>query len=132
MKKFNEDNPEFSDVYVNKIRRGEMPPALQVRSDLPKILKTKDKKLLKSFLNNDVNFGDAVDVVKEQGTDKAEYLKIESFHLLITEPNVRKNLLKLTGNTLNTVIQKLGKISSAAKEIQKALENKKAGYGDGG
>lgn len=129
MRKYFEKNPEFGDIYVNKIQRGEMPQALQVRTSLPKILKTKDKSLLKDFLTNKVKFTDAIEAVREEGSDKAEFIKIDSFHMLITEPDTKKNLMKLTGNTLNTVIQKLRKISETTKDLKVALENKKAGYG---
>lgn len=125
LKKMLEQDENFGDIYVAKVRRDEFNKAEDVRSNVAKILRSKDKSLVKNWIENKLDFYDAVEKIKEKGTDQNEFNQIRIFFDHCIKINFQKNILKLPRSTQNEALRMLKKIGKIAGEIRTEIEKNK-------
>lgn len=119
------ENPGFDDFYYSQVNLKKWPAALDVRRELPNILKSPNKKLKKDFLEGKVSWNEALNRVKESRSDRAEIKKIADFKDFIIDPDVMNELRKLEGTTRGAVLQNLEKISKRCESYHKKLTGEK-------
>lgn len=92
-----EQNPRLDRIVVKKIKTGEIEKAVEVRDKLPKIVSV-NKKTLKNFVEEKVNFNDSYERAASQGIDNDNLQKLHRFRIWLFDSGLKKNMEQIPPN----------------------------------
>ena len=123
-KKERQKNPEFDNFYYQQQINGKFPPALEVRKFLPEIINSPNRQLKKQYFDEDIDWDQAIEIVKESKGNKPEVKKIDDFKAFITNPKTMNILRSIEDKSVkDEMLFNLEKIWKAAKALLTKLEN---------
>lgn len=112
---------ELDQVILEKVNSGEINKATMIRDDLPNIIRA-PKNLVGKLIRKKSNFHRTVEEVKESGSDKATYKKLEDFKRWLNKNT--QTLRNTTGKESKQIIHDLTLIENNASRIIKFLDKK--------
>jgi len=120
--KVSDENPEFDELVVSKIKSKEIPRAVDIRDSLSKIVKAGGK-TLKSFISEKHNFKECTDLAISGGIDKHCYNSIKKFRNWIVDNKVQEDLLGLPENLTKKLLYELKKIRHCINHLEKRIKD---------
>ncbi len=120
IKRAREYNPELDDVIVKKIKSGDIPKASDVRDKVSKIAAAKGD-TLKRFINTDMSLEDCYELAIHRGVTNVIYNRLRKFRENITDPELKKELLKMPNVQKNKCKYEIKKIKQAIDKIHDRL-----------
>ena len=107
IKKLKKVAPDIDDLIVEKVQTGEIKRADMIRDDLP-VIANAPPKLVKKFVQGELDFGQALKFCHELGVDQVIYKKLNEFNgwLIANDDSIRNT----QGNELEQVKYSLKKI----------------------
>lgn len=122
-KKERAQNSKFDDFYYQQQIQGKFPQALDVRRFLPEIIKSPNRQLKKQYFNGDIDWDEAIEILKESKSNKPEVKKIDDFKAFINDPKTKRTLLKIEDKSVkDDMVFNLEKIWKAARNLVSDLE----------
>ncbi|MDD5701715.1 MAG: ParB N-terminal domain-containing protein [Dehalococcoidales bacterium] len=92
--KAREECPELDGVFVEKVKSGEIPKAVDVRDKLTKIAAVGGK-VLKTFVTGEGNFESCYDRAVARGADNVWYKRLNKFHEQLSDPDLKDIFLDM-------------------------------------
>ena len=115
-----EQYPSLDDAIVRKIKSGEIPKAVDVRDKVTRIVAVGGKTLDK-FIDNDDVLESCYNAADARGANNRLLKNIEKFKTLITDPDSKREILKMPDNQKKKCRFALDKIQKAAEKINKII-----------
>ncbi|MGA2545393.1 MAG: ParB N-terminal domain-containing protein [Rectinemataceae bacterium] len=92
--KAREECPELDSVFIEKVKSGEIPKAVDVRDKLTKIAAVGGK-VLKAFVTDEDNFEKCYDRAIARGADNVWYKRLNKFHEQLSDPDLKDIFLDM-------------------------------------
>lgn len=115
-----EEYPELDTIIVDRVKRGEIDKAVDIREKVATVAE-KGGKLLKKFVRNPNSLEDCYEQAEEGGTNNALLKRLSKFREQICQREVKSSLLKLNEEQAKKCQFELKKIQSAVQNLLKAL-----------
>lgn len=115
---------DFDNIIVNKIKTGEIPKAIDIRTKLDPITRVKGQKgasIVNKLLTNQLSFQECFEEVENSGATNNLYQKLTSFRVKIADPDTKQSIKKMKGEQKNKCKYELKKIQEALDIILKEL-----------
>jgi len=112
------EHPEFDRVFVQKVKSGQIPKAVDVRDKVVKIAEAGGKALTK-FLLGEKSLEEAYEAARSRGVDNALYKHMVRFRKEIGDPDTRQELKRMPKVQLDKCRYELGKIKNAIERLLK-------------
>ena len=109
--------PKLDEVVVEAIRTQDIPKAVDVREQLPRICAAEGP-ALEEFATKRITFQEAVDAVPEQDDTAAPLRKLSAFRVWITRPELETTMLQAKPELREKLKYELGKIESRARNLK--------------
>jgi hypothetical protein len=122
LKKCREQHPEMDEIIVKKIKSREIPRAVDVRDDLPKIAVI-GSRVLKDFLCGKKNFEDSVSTAKANGADDGCYRKLNKFRQWLADKETKEEIATASRTVKKKIGYELSRIKAAIKSLEKNVSN---------
>jgi hypothetical protein len=127
IKKVRDQYPDFDKLIIQKIRKGEISRAVDVRDSLPAICAGPAKNL-KRFVGGKVDFDDAHRNAMDAGGGNADYKRLHIFRQWIARADTEKDLVETKEkNIRDRICFELGRIEKRAKQLASAMTKKSLG-----
>ena len=124
IKKVRDQYPDFDKLIVQKIRKGEIKRAVDVREDLPAIC-VGPAKNLKRFAEGKIDFDNAHSNAMDAGGGNVEYKRLRSFRMWLAKLDTEKELVNTEEKNIRDRINfELEKIEKRAKQLGTAMAKK--------
>jgi hypothetical protein len=121
IKKARDHYADFDKVIVQKIRKGEIKRAVDVRDSLPAIC-VGPAKNLKRFVEGKIDFQEAHSNAMDAGGGNAEYKRLNTFRQWISKADTEKDLKETKEkNIRDKIVFELGRIEKRAKQLHAAM-----------
>lgn len=121
--KYRETHTQIDDTFVAQVKTGKIKQAMDVRTVLGEVAKSKDKtakKIMQDIIDGKTSIYDGYDKFKATGKASNGYQRIKKFHELIDDDDFQKALrLEATSNT--SIAFELKKIQKAVDKLLKDL-----------
>ena len=117
--KYRETHPQMDEVFVKQVKTEQIKQAMDVRTVLGEIAKSKDKtstKIMQDIIQGNVSIYDGHEKFKATGKASNGYQRIKKFHDLIDDDDFQKSLL-LEATTNKSVVFELKKIQKAVNKL---------------
>ncbi len=113
--------PDFDHVFVEKVKSGEIPRAVDVREKLTKIA-TVGGKVLKAFISEEDNFEKCFDRSIARGADNAWYKRLNKFREQLADPDLKDVFLGMDETHLKKCLFEIRKIRQFLETLQSKIE----------
>lgn len=124
IKKARDQYADFDKIVVQKIRKGEIKRAVDVRDSLPAICVSPAKNL-KRFVEGKIDFEEAYGSAMDAGQGNADYKRLHSFRQWIAKADTEKDLVETKEkNIRDKICFELDKIEKRAKQLAAAMTKK--------
>ena len=110
------EHEEFDKVFVEQVKSGQIPKAVDVREKVVKIAEVGGKTLSR-FLEGDKSLEEAYEVAVSRGVDNTTYKHMMKFRKEISDPDTKQELKKMPKDQLDKCRYELGKIRSAVERL---------------
>jgi len=117
-----QEYPEFDKVIVEKIKKGEIEKAVDVRDKVKKIAEIGGK-TLKKFITTPNSLDTCMDRAISRGADNVIYKRLNAFRTQIYDPDLKNDFKIMPENQLNKCKFELEKIKSRIDRLIKALDD---------
>ena len=117
--KYRETHPQMDEVFVRQVKTEQIKQAMDVRTVLGEIAKSKDKtsaKIMQDIIQGNMSIYDGHEKFKATGKASNGYQRIKKFHDLIDDDDFQKSLL-LEATTNKSVAFELKKIQKAVNKL---------------
>ena len=117
--KYRETHPQMDEVFVKQVKTEQIKQAMDVRTVLGEIAKSKDKtsaKIMQDIIQGNMSIYDGHEKFKATGKASNGYQRIKKFHDLIDDDDFQKSLL-LEATTNKSVAFELKKIQKAVNKL---------------
>ena len=109
-------NPNMDEVIVSKVKSGDIPRAVDLRDDLPKIVQS--PRALRHLLSGDETFEEAQDMV----ADRTDIFKtINRFRQKIAGNDFQSTLISMTEEQRNKCLYELRKVQKRTEQLLKRV-----------
>ena len=105
-----EELPELDGVFVEKVKSGEIPKAVDVREKLTKIAAVGGK-VLKAFVSDEGNFESCYDRSIARGADNVWYKRFTKFREQLADPDLKDVFLDMNEDHRKKCLFEVKKIS---------------------
>ena len=116
-------HPGFNDLIVEKIRSGEIGRAVDVRDRLPVICAA--PRILKKFVKENVDFGDAYEQAVEDGADTTPLKRVKAFRSWLARSDVKRALAQLQGEPRRKIEYEFKKLCQLTAQVNDRLKSGK-------
>ena len=116
-------HPKFDDFVAKKIASGEITRAVDLRDDLPKIVKSGGNTLRK-FMNGTMDFSAAAEDARLRGAGNYHAQKLKTFRQWIAEDSVETDVTGMTEEDVKNVRYELTKINTRIAQLLKKLQTR--------
>lgn len=113
--------PEFDKIIVKKIKKGEIPRAVDVRDKVAKICEV-GKKPLKKFLKEGSDLDDCLEIAVARGVDNHLFKTLMKFRGTICDPDTKNDLKKMPAEQLDKCKYELKKIKVAVDKLNQVIK----------
>lgn len=114
-------NEKFDRLIVEKINKGEIARAVDVRDKLPVICRA--QKPLKKFSAEEYDFEEAYELAIEAGADSTPYAKLAKFRKWLATQKTEQALSRTGGETRRKIEFELKKLGPVVESLSKKLSN---------
>ena len=117
--KYRETHPQMDDMFVVQVKTEQIKQAMDVRTVLGEIAKSKDKtatKIMQDIIQGNTSIYDGHEKFKATGKASNGYQRIKKFHDLIEDDDFQKGLL-LEATTNKSIAFELKKIQKAVNKL---------------
>lgn len=118
IKKVRKEHPELDEIIVKKIKSGEIDKAVELRDNLPKIIKG-GKKVITTFISEKKSFTECVEKAVSTGADEHCYQKIKGFRNWFVEDEVTESLESMSAEVKKKTHFELNKIKHRIDHLEK-------------
>jgi len=108
--------PKFYEIVTDKIKSGEISRAVDLRDELPKIVKAGGN-TLKRFVNGKMNFDEASADARLRGAGNYHAKKLKEFRQWLADTTIEEEIRAMSANEQNVVKYELEKISSRTGQL---------------
>ncbi len=122
IKKARKEFPTLDRVVVKKIKSGEIPKAVEIRDELPMLIKG-GKKILSLFVEEKKSFSDCIDKAKTKGADEHCLQKIISFKNWIVDNDIVDSISDMEVEARKKTLYELTKIQKRINYIVCKISN---------
>jgi hypothetical protein len=113
--------PKFDDFIAQKIASGEVARAVDLRDDLPKVVKAGGN-TLKKFMGGAMNFQEAADDARLRGAGNYHATKLRTFRQWLAEDSVETEFSSMTDQEKKNVRYELEKIHTRAAQLVQRID----------
>lgn len=121
IKRARREHPKIDGVFVEKVKSGEIPKAVEVREKLTKIATTGGK-VLKAFVTGEGSFESCYDRAIARGADNTWYKRLNKFREQLADPDLKDIFLEMNEAHRKKCVFELKKIKRIVDGVLSKIE----------
>jgi hypothetical protein len=121
IKKAREEVPKLDNIFVEKVKSGEIQKAVDVREKLTKIAAVSGK-VLKAFITGEDDFESCYDRAIARGADNTWYKRLSKFHEQLSDPDLKGIFLNMSPPQRKKCMFEMKKIRHILEGIMSKIE----------
>ncbi len=121
IKKMRDAYDNVDEFIAEKIKSGVIKKAVDVRDKLP-VVANSSKKIIKKFLNGDIDLYEAFSRAHESGDADGAYQKLKRFKFWIIDPETQSSVLTSSGQARDKMKYEINKINSQCSSLMRKLK----------
>lgn len=110
------EHNNFDEVFVKRVKSGEIPKAIDVREKVAKIAEVGGK-TFKKFLEGSKSLDECHEIALSRGVDNTLYKHLNRFRVEISDPDTRKEMKNMQKNQLDKCRFELRKIKTGVDRL---------------
>ena len=124
IKKVRDAYPDFDNLIVGQIKKGDISRAVDVRDKLPVICEASPR-ILKRFIEGATTLDDAYERAVHAGGENAEYKRLKKLRTWLADKDTEDDLKEISPNVLEKIVYELKKIEQCAAHLRQRLSQNK-------
>lgn len=122
IKKMRENHVGFDANIVAKIQSGKIPKAVEIRDKLPK-LASAPKKIVRKFLDDEIDLDEAVDLADQSGGTDTTYQKLNRFRTWLAQGETEAEILNPASSAKEKIRFEVGKLYASFRRLSRTISN---------